>query len=93
VSKVWLHFRRHLILSQVREGSIDVRLPDRDLFGDYAILPGRMSEAIGVWMISPAIHKGKHPLRVRVQLVDQFGYSHWTQKITVGFIGDTRRML
>ncbi len=93
VSKAWLHFRRHLILPQTREGSIDVRLPDTDLFGDYAILPGRMSEAIGVWMICPAIHKGKHPLRVRVQLVDQFEYSHWTQTIKVGFVGDTQRVL
>jgi hypothetical protein len=92
VSKAWLHFRRHCVLPQMHEGTIDVRLPDIDRFGDYAILPGRMSDGIAVWMISPAIHKAQKPLRVRVQIVDQFGFSHWTETIKVGFVGDARRL-
>ncbi len=92
VSRARLHFRKYCVVPQTREGKIDIRLPDTDLFGNYAILPGQMSDAIAFWMISPAIHKAQKPLRVRVQIVDQFGFSHWTDTIKVGFVGDARRL-
>jgi hypothetical protein len=91
LSKARLYFRRRCILSDNREGDIDVRHPDVDQYGKYPILPRRMSEASATWMISPPFQVPNKPVFVRVGIVDQFGNEQWSGWIKVPFVGDTKR--
>ena len=92
VSNVWLHFRRWAVLSDKREGDIEIRHPDSDRFGDFPVLAGRMGEAIAHWLISPPFQKQKRPIRVRVQLIDQFGNGSRSERFEVFFVDDPRHI-
>jgi hypothetical protein len=91
VSKVRLHFRRGHFRN-VKEGDINVRHPDQEVFGDYPVLPSRMAIAEAFWMISPPFHKPDRPAAVRVCIIDQFGNLSWSDKIRLFHVKDTRRI-
>jgi hypothetical protein len=90
-SKALLRFRR---FSAMKEGDLSVRHPDQEAWGrDYPILPGRMAEAFGIWMISPPFQKANRPAVVRVCVIDQFGNRSWSDKIRVLPVGDPGRVI
>lgn len=63
-------------------GRIFVRLPHRDIYGSYPILPGCTTEARADFWIQPPICKENEPLVVDIDFIDQFGNSHRVREVT-----------
>jgi hypothetical protein len=75
-----------------RRSEGDILVGQSGQFGEYPVLPGRMSEVLGSWMISPPFQKPKKSVTVQVRIIDQFGNSQWSKRLKVYFIDDPKHL-
>jgi hypothetical protein len=63
-------------------GEIFVESAISNYFGNYELLPGRATNArVMFWIVPPLLRDRKEAFIDKVALVDQYGNSHWTDKI------------
>ncbi len=63
------------------------RAPDKNIFGSYPVLAGRMSEVTAEFLFFPGIDSGRDPIVADVSFTDNYADEHRVRSVRFQYIG------